>query len=138
MSDMQDSRNVASVQESTENTKEVNIMIPCIIISLMIYIITSWAMEISFSQRAKSGGFIIKTSYGDNITEYRNYNKLQESYLAKMLTMITCTNPRPSHPSPSIITQTIMSTYIDKNLLGVRHVIAADGCPKREAMLHST
>jgi len=53
-----------------------------------------------------------------------------------MLTIITMTNPRPSHPSPKIITQTILSTYIDKRLVGVRHIIAADGCPTDKAMLH--
>jgi len=92
----------------------------------------------SLSQMTDASDYIIKSFYPNNITGYKNYNELDNSYLVRKVTLITTTNPRPSHPSADIITQTMSSTYIDPKLFGVRHIIAADGCPTKRAMRHKT
>jgi len=76
--------------------------------------------------------------YPCHLTIYKNYMLPSDTWLAKMVTVVTTTNPRPSHPSTGIISETILSTYIDPSMYGVRHIIAADGCPTEEAMHHKS
>jgi len=109
-----------------------------ILISMLFSILLYKGIQLTVSQMTNTSDFIIKSFYANNITGYRNYHQLDNSYLAKKVTLITTTNPRPSHPSAEIITQTMSSTYIDPKLFGVRHIIAADGCPTKRAMSHKT
>jgi len=106
-----------------------------IAIFILMTILLNVGIQLTVSQMTRTHGLIMKSFYANNITSYKNYDQLDNSYLAKKLTLITTTNPRPSHPSPSIIQETISSTYIDPKLFGVRHIIAADGCPTKRAML---